>query len=626
MDHEVMLDVLPGLLTACDELSRLIIPEGANTPTETWKEIRRSGSRHNKLYNNRISTINVHKPNFGSQEYISSRHVLKALLGVNDVSNVPAASWRPDPLIYKINLIQMLNSVLVTCDPGAWTDECTYALERLHVAFLEAIAGSEFSIPTLEFYLLLSAHFTIAQLDYHIDSEPHFEPHSIIESQFLDDEGNLSHASSLGLANASDEEQEEAMKRIEDLVGNLQGYFKTNNSVNARAANNRLKGDYQWDELRTQAIQYSDARMQVLNERIERAGGTQQILLDLGAEIQRRVNERDAQALRQRLGKGSKNRKSFGGAASLAKLREKERQVEAAPSSAPAPVAQKTAAPAIQVPAVPASQAQPSNSAPQRSLQADVAEFASSSAQAKRNGKQKARWTDPQPTAQRVSPIAESPRQTQNGRSFFSAPTSSRLGKRGFDEMEEDQGVPDPTQDEGFQVDNRDFASADERRRQVNFPKPARPQPPPRPSPRAEASSSSNAQTLRPSFGRPSAEPGPSPSKRQRTNPGSAIPDIPPPPGIDDGDLPPEATWERAKTLAKINRLTATADRQPRGRVQWEAEEEAALIRLIAEHGTGGISWAKLKTADKADENILASRNAEDFRFKARNMKVSYLL
>lgn len=625
MDHEVMLDVLPGLLTACEELSRLIIPQGGNTPTETWKEIRRSGSRHNKLYNNRISTINVHKPNFGSQEYISPRHVLKALLGVNDVTDIPAASWRPDPLVYKINLIQMLNSVLVTCDPAAWTDECTYALERLHSAFLETIAGSEFSYPTLEFYLLLSAHFTIAQLDSHIYSEPHFEPHAIIESQFIDDDGNLIHESSLGLANASDEEQEEARTRIQDLVGNLQGYFKTNNAVNARAANNRLKANWQWDELRSQAIEYADARMQVLNERIERAGGTQQILLDLGAEIQRRVNEKDAQALRQKLGKGSKNRKSFGGVASLAKLREKERQVEAAPSSAPAPAAQKPAAHATQVAAVAALQAQPSNSAPHRSLQADVADFASSTAQAKRNGKQKARWTDPQPTAQRVSPIAESPRQTQNARSLLSAPTSSRLGKRGFDEMEEDQGVPDPTQDEGFQVDNRDFASADERRRQVNFARPARPQPPPQSSPRAEASGST-AHMPRPSFGRPSAEPRPSPSKRQRTNPGSAIPDIPPPPGVDDGDLPPEATWERAKTLAKINRLTAAADRQPRGRVHWEDDEEEALIRLIVEHGTGGISWAGLKKIDQADENVLASRNAEDIRFKARNMKVSYLL
>jgi hypothetical protein len=55
-------------------------------------------------------------------------------------------------------------------------------------------------------------------------------------------------------------------------------------------------------------------------------------------------------------------------------------------------------------------------------------------------------------------------------------------------------------------------------------------------------------------------------------------------------------------------------------------EEENALIDLIEQEGGDGISYAKLKALDEQREvPQLAKRSAEDLRFKARNMKETFL-
>jgi len=62
-------------------------------------------------------------------------------------------------------------------------------------------------------------------------------------------------------------------------------------------------------------------------------------------------------------------------------------------------------------------------------------------------------------------------------------------------------------------------------------------------------------------------------------------------------------------------------------RTPWSQEEDNALIDLIEEEGGDGISYAKLKSIDnmRGPDARLAKRSAEDMRFKARNMKETYL-
>jgi hypothetical protein len=79
-----------------------------------------------------------------------------------------------------------------------------------------------------------------------------------------------------------------------------------------------------------------------------------------------------------------------------------------------------------------------------------------------------------------------------------------------------------------------------------------------------------------------------------------------------------------AKHQAKVNRVTASQNKQAKPRIPWSDEEENALSELIQ---TFGVSWSELKSHDVArgDDQQLARRSAEDMRFKARNMKLTMM-
>jgi hypothetical protein len=73
--------------------------------------------------------------------------------------------------------------------------------------------------------------------------------------------------------------------------------------------------------------------------------------------------------------------------------------------------------------------------------------------------------------------------------------------------------------------------------------------------------------------------------------------------------------------------VTANSKKPAQVRTPWSADEENALIDLIEEEGSDGISYSKLKSYDamRPDGARLANRSAEDMRFKARNMKETFL-
>lgn len=119
-----------------------------------------------------------------------------------------------------------------------------------------------------------------------------------------------------------------------------------------------------------------------------------------------------------------------------------------------------------------------------------------------------------------------------------------------------------------------------------------------------------------------------SPAKRRRKNPGSSIP--PPVPPFDpdqNNEIPREDRLAHAKIQARhgtvrANRVKPVQDRRP-----WSSEEENALIDLIEEECGEELSYSKLKAIDneRPDGPKLALRSAEDMRFKARNMKETFL-
>lgn len=603
LDPEIMIDILPDLAAASDKLAQFLVPAGINTKAETWKEIRTPGSKHHKQYNNRVATINVHKPSFGSQEYIQPRIILRALMGDASAMETPAP-WRPDNIIFKINLNQMLNSLLIVCDPNDWTKSALDALERLHTAYPGAIAGTQFSMEAFEFYIHLAAQLTIARLQACIESGSQSSLSSEIDSAFYDDSNQFRYAEALGLEAIVDQQERSlAYSMVDDVVAKLKRPFEVEGH-NATAAYGQLKDEYRWDLLKDQAVRYYIHRSEYLARVIRDVGGIARILKGLSIEAERRTNSKIYEQGKERFAKPSSTpRTSLGGAGGMSLLKKRLSKVS---QQSAAPVAQMVAsAEDADAPDFSGdgqlSQDEAHNLAGD-DLQEDethgIAAFQEMQRQQaqqirQNTQRQRPRWTDPQSGAVRISAIDEDVQQGEQA--------SSMRVKRSQAEMNDDF---DPTQDEGFQTDTRDIAEADRRRREITA---------------AQA-------TVDPTTGLEVQDEMPSPSKRQRLNPGSSIPPLTQQYAEDDGDLNPGEIFRRAKDVAKFNRVAASQAKISRVRQPWTITEESALIALVSEHGTEGVSYSALKAIDRdSGDAKLDRRSAEDLRFKARNMKLTLL-
>lgn len=175
--------------------------------------------------------------------------------------------------------------------------------------------------------------------------------------------------------------------------------------------------------------------------------------------------------------------------------------------------------------------------------------------------------------------------------------SSSRGMKRNYHAVTvEDDIEPDPSQDEGFQRDDRNLDIAGKRR--------SKPQ----------AAASGPLQQQRP-------------AKRARMTEGededgshdleAAANDY-----NNAGD-PPDSTlgaYQSSKTRALA--MTASQPKKVQVRKAWTDDETGTLLDLIEEHGT---SWRLLKEIDDNSHSILRGRDQVALKDKARNMKLDFL-
>lgn len=162
-----------------------------------------------------------------------------------------------------------------------------------------------------------------------------------------------------------------------------------------------------------------------------------------------------------------------------------------------------------------------------------------------------------------------------------------------------DGDVQDPSEDEGFQIDQRNLPSHRPRPRSSAVPNQA-------PAPTESTQPERRRRT-------PELD---SPNKRQRRNPGQLV-------------VPFQATGDDVidsfgVASARTRQIHASVIKPQRGRKPWTNAEVGALLRLIRDHGK---SFALIKRIDEEEDNPgLKDRTPEDLRFKAREIKVKFLM
>lgn len=659
LDADMMVDLLPNVASAADRVSEFLLPADEKAGPVIWKEVRTVGSRHSKFFSNRLAAFELHKHDFGSQIYIEPSIVLRVVLGVTNVQDVPAGKWRPDSIIHKINLAQMLRSTLVTLfDPVEITQEGYDALATLNTDFARTIAGSEFDMQAFNMALAIQTRLTLASL-VNYRHQPGFSARSVITDIFFEgadsDESVYKHANALHFQDASDADRANCTNALTQAADELLAMFDGRNAMTIDAAIRTLANKYPWDSFQDQVVHYYNHRRGRLNEQIAAAGGVEQIMQGLSEEVQRRAEAKIADQKRMSVGEAKATPKKGFGLGGIAALKAREKRLTQASAASPltaqvAPVAQMAATAPVVVQqqqqqqetgvvedngwmrpndedADQQPQPQPEPTPQQKATSAleqatgyDLGGFMSKARPGARKGKARS-FIDPQPNAQRVEFDETQPSQATGvnyevpgssaQRPYHVSPRRSQA-KRTHEEMEEELNEFDPSQDNGFQTADFDRAAADERRRQA----------PAATAPRARFSSAG------PSTYPPAPTATSSSPKRQRKNPGSALPPSTERLG-EEGGLPPRSTYyAQAKEQAKLARITASQSRPPQVRTPWTDDEEMALIELIEEHGGEGVSYAVLKKwdEDKKADAQLHRRRAEDIRFKARGMKEVMLL
>lgn len=646
LDAEVMLDVFPNLAGASDDLAKLLLPADLKSRPVVRKEIRKPGTKYNKLYHNRCQAIALHKTAFGSTEYVQPNIVLRALLGIRHVHELPQGPFRPDDMLYKINLAQMLRTLLVILPNNATISEEGYEdISTLDANFGKGIAGPVFQASAFNMSMSLLTQLAIIRMTA-LFPDPTFSPvKTIVESFYVDEDDDgfpvFKHANALHMNDLDGDQQRECSEAIQQRVDQLTDMFNEADPASWEQTLAMLRVQYTWDAFLEDVGDYYTERRQQLDSEIAAAGGAEHILSELSKEVERRTDARVAEEKRQSFSRPETTPKKGFGKGGIRALKNRERQLAAAAAALPpatAPVAQMTR-PDVDAPEQTAPPAiddgwmrheddelfvppEPMQSTAKSSLTA-LSGIQNMQRQNAARGKKS--FLDPQPGAVRVS-FDDSQSQTmeydvpgyqqpaQSG-PYYESPRRSPA-KRTYDQVDTNEDDFDPTQDPGFETDRRDTAAANQRRQAL---------PPPRaPQPRFSSIGSG--------VPGPSSSAGPgTPSKRARKNPGSSIP--PPPRPFDprdDRELPRTGSslMTQARTMARQFSVQAAQRRPTQVRTPWsEAEENALMMYIEQEGGDRAVPYAAIKALDdsKDDEALLARRSAEDLRFKARNMKETFI-
>ncbi|GAB7362011.1 hypothetical protein MBLNU230_g2046t1 [Neophaeotheca triangularis] len=643
IDKDLVLETLPRLDADAESILQLLLPTDLNARAIVWKEIAQEGSLAQKIFARRLASFTVDKSDFGSKLYIDQNIVLRVLLDALTTGELPNGLWRPDPLLAKANVAQALAALVqIGNHQSSNYAKCYEGLLPLERSFAKAIGTPVFTKEAFETYLAIATQLAITRLAVGRE-ESDFSPHRYVTMTFWEDsddgESVFPHIEDLHMQRLQDDALQACMFRINERAQDLLEPFGEGDMEDEQyvAAVNALHAKYPWSTFLEEIRKYAVGRKAQLDRRIMQAGGTEGLVAKLRKQVDQlddaRLTETRKQSLMQTGGTPT-TKKGYGKGAA-AYVRERQQQV-----------AQQNVAPIAQMGQAPI--AYPQNAPPmddnledflvdptpdpaataQGTAQAGLAQLSGRGSsnlemlsnfqtQQARNagqatsghqGKQRS-FLDRQAGAQRIEWETQ-PSQYSNYNAE-DAQLASRLGKHARDEPDE-QDAFEPTQDEGFQVDTRDHTGTRVQRALA-------PAVDPGPAPMASMGSTLSEEIARSN-----------PAKRQRKNPGSSIPQplAPFEPDDDMSDAKPTSQYERAKISAKQKRAIAQSQKPPQVRRPWNDEEEAALIELIEELGEEGISWSSLKSADsnRGDEPRLPNRSSEDMRFKARNMKLTFLL
>lgn len=673
MDAELILDSLEDLNNATDRILGLVAPSSASQDTlsNNAAELLKVRSTLKTRLNAHMAAFQGYKANFAQQQFIDAEHVLRFLLQLPPQADLRSSIWRPDDILYKANLINVLILLLQELAEQDWIDLLSsidmqvpgLALSSMleWKSFSGLVGQSREITAALDFALEVRTQMLIGALKVADDTQ---DPLEFLHLAYLASEDQ-------NPAIFSDNGEDLLLRRwnppmfgndnsdlwavVADRYETIRGLIEESEDVDGLLV--ALETEYPKAEFISKLLRWTQKRGDELCTLIAERGGLSTIVRTLAEEV-RKVRSpgigvegedkpvdppRCVSRAASSLWHVTDSAYSMVSTANINKLKDrKKRQKLSAVEATAAGTEPPVPAPGSPEPAPPVGGPAPTDDhvpqfdnddeihvaedvTPDTSLPADPSDKRAQAArllrpirerqsQANKENVVSSRFIDAQADAHRVTfeDSQDSPQRPPASSNVIPLSSASRTGtKRPYTEDDGDGEDPDwqvTQDDEAFQTDTR-VHSVPQRTR----------------APTARmVSSAAEPSTASSSSATPRPAPATTQTKRERQNPGQAIDPLPAPRMTDAGIPETTTQYDRWRMANLTARQAIPEEPKPmQYRKAWTREETTAVMDYIATHGA---QYALIKRYDEGSGgNLLQRRGAEDIRFKARNLKVDFL-
>ena len=293
VNAEDLLDALPDTSEAADKVLDLLLPDVVDTGSVSrlLLELRDPNSRHSKKLRRLATAFHAQRESFGTDGlYLDVKETLKTILGAKVTRAHQFKTYKPDGVIFKINLATLL--LMMTRNWEKSPDlELIEELEQdfptpFILRFVDTPgpggANSDLLPQTFDIAKSLRVQVTVFLLARHHDA-PNFDPERIIlQCYFNDDTQTLKGWDVPGLREADLTKEQQAS--LQDHIQKLTAIFSQDHTDSLGS----LKDFYPWVSFVTDIIHWAKPRREEIDAEIDYQGGVEAIFEQLGAELQGR--------------------------------------------------------------------------------------------------------------------------------------------------------------------------------------------------------------------------------------------------------------------------------------------------------------------------------------------------
>ena len=296
---EEVVDALPDMLVEAEKILDLLLPRVVDEESvaNLLRELQDQGSRKSKALRRYAGAFQVHRDVIGREEkYIDVPATRNAIVGLENQDSGTSSSWRPDNILYKVNLATLLLVITRNWDKSPDLTLIEELEEAFPVQFMSTFpdlpfpaaltgGGSAMLAQTFELARALRVQVTGFVLAERHD-EQNFDPEGIIHQCYYSGPNSRIKGWQVpGLRDGDLTQEQQAALR--DHVDRLQEIFAEGDDDNLAS----LREFYPWVTFVTDVMAWAKPRNEEIDVALEHQGGVIDITESLSSRLQ--SNQRD---------------------------------------------------------------------------------------------------------------------------------------------------------------------------------------------------------------------------------------------------------------------------------------------------------------------------------------------